>query len=88
MVQKIGKNQTKVIKVGKNSGKYDILKVEEKLISHIWNKTKVIIETNTRKRGLEAIRLNATNMHIKKWIEKIIIVRYWWKIMLKVPTGE
>ena len=43
MVQNIGRNQ-KMIKVGKTSEKYDILTVEEKLISVIGNKTKRSLE--------------------------------------------
>ena len=39
MVQKIGKKQ-KMIKVGKTSGKDEILTVEEKILSPIGNKTK------------------------------------------------
>ena len=42
----------KLIKLGKISGKYGILTVEEKLISLIGNKTKIILEMNPSQREL------------------------------------
>ena len=43
VVQKLGRTK-KVIKVGKISGKYDILTVEEKWITLIWNRKKRSLE--------------------------------------------
>ena len=60
----------KVIKIGRSSGKDDILTVEEKWTYIIVNKTKRILKMTPRKRKLEARRLKATNMWIKKIIEK------------------
>ena len=79
-----------MIKVGKISGKGDILIVEEKQIDLIGDTTKRIPETTPRKIELEARRLKANKMRIKKLIEKEknIIVGYWWKNILKFLTGE
>ena len=60
----------KVIKVGKISDKDDILTLEEKRISLIENKTKRILEMTQGKSELDARRLNAYKMRIKKRIEK------------------
>ena len=60
----------KVIKVRKINEKHDILTVEEKRIPFIGNKTKRSLETNPKKRELEAIRLKASKIRIKKRIEK------------------
>ena len=59
-----------MVNVGKVSDKDDILTVEEKRIPFIGNKTKRILETNPKKRELEAIRLKASKIRIKKRIEK------------------
>ena len=46
-----------MIKVGKISRKYDILRDEENIISFIGNKTKRILEMNPGHRELEVRRL-------------------------------
>ena len=69
VVQKLGRTK-KVIKVGKISGKYDILPVEEKSVALIRNNIKRILEMKKWQRELEAIWLKAVKMHIKKRIEK------------------
>ena len=50
-VKTIGRPR-KVINVGKSSGKYDILTVEEKRISLIGNNTKINLGMNPREREL------------------------------------
>ena len=89
MVQKIRRNQT-ILKVGKICDKDDILTVQEKRVPLIGNKKKGTLETNPWKIELEARKLKSSTMRIKKRIKKgkIIIVRYWWKKMLQVFTGE
>ena len=69
MVQKLVRTR-KVVKVGKISGKYDILIVEEKRVSLIVNKTKIILEMTTWERDIYARRLKSSKMRIKKRIEK------------------
>ena len=59
----------KIIKVGKISGKDDILTVEEKRISLIGHKKKISLEITPEKIGSEARRLKASKMRIKKLIE-------------------
>ena len=68
MVQKLGIKKSD--QGWKISGKYDILKIEEKQIARIENKTKRGLEMNPYKRQLEAIWLKADNMCIKKLIKK------------------
>ena len=58
-----------MIRVGKGSEKYYILTVEEKRIAIIGNKTKRILEMAPGQRELEARRLKASKMRIKKRIE-------------------
>ena len=65
MVQNFG-NIQKVVKVGKISFKYDILTVEEKLISLIGNKTKRSLETNPWQIELDSRRLKESKIHINK----------------------
>ena len=67
-----------MIKVGKISEKCDILTVEEKRMALIGNKTKRSLEMTPGQRELETRWLKASSMSIKKLIEKIYIVRYWW----------
>ena len=60
----------KVINVGKISDKDEILKVEDKQLYLIGNKTKGSLEMNPWKRELETRRSKAANMRIEKRIEK------------------
>ena len=69
MVQNLGRNK-KLIKVGRISEKYDILRFEGKCMALIGNKTKVSLEITPAQRELEARRLNTSKMWIKKRIEK------------------
>ena len=76
MVQNLGRTK-KVIKVGKVSGKYEILTVEENQISLIGNNTKRILEMNPKEIDVEVRRLKASKMRIINELkERRIIVRY------------
>ena len=67
----MGRTQ-KVIKAGKISGKDYILTVEEKQVAHIGNKTKISLEMTPGQRYLEARRLKAAKMRMKK------LINIWW----------
>ena len=67
-----------MIKVGKISGKYDILPVEEKLLAPIGNRKKITLEITSCQTELEARRLKVEKMRIqKKRKKKDNTVRYW-----------
>ena len=66
-VQTLGKTK-KLIKVGGISGKYDILKVEEKQVALIENKTKWVLKMTQWQGELEARLLKAVKMRITKQI--------------------
>ena len=72
MVQNLVKTK-KVIKVGKISGKYYILSVEERKISLIVNNTERSLEMTPLKGELMTRRLNVPKIRIKKQIEKNLL---------------
>ena len=69
MVQKLGITK-KVIKVGKISGKSDILTVEDKRIALIINKTKISLGMTPIQIQIEAGRLKAAKIRFKNKTEK------------------
>ena len=60
----------KISNLETNSGKCDILKVEENRIFLIGNETRKSLEMTLKQREIEAIQMKASNMRVKTRIEK------------------